>query len=47
MVLTVNKSVSWRNDLLSPARRQRIERTKAEIAQASVKSEDNRILYNW
>ena len=43
-MLTVNKSLSCRNDLLSPARRHRRERMEAAMAQAKVKSEDNRML---
>ena len=43
-MLTVNKSAFWRKDLLEPANRQRIERTKAVVAQASVKSDESRML---
>jgi hypothetical protein len=43
--LTVNNSVSCRNDRVLPASKQSIERMKAVMAQASVKRDDNRILY--
>jgi hypothetical protein len=43
VMLTVSRSVSCRNDLLSPARRQSIDRTNAAMAHANVSKDEKRI----
>jgi hypothetical protein len=45
--LTVNRSASWRNDLLDPANRQSRERTNAAMAHASVTRDDKRIVVQY
>ncbi len=45
--LTVNRSASWRNDLLEPANRQSRERTNAAMAHANVRSDDKRIVVQY